>query len=61
MLTKIIGYTYFFLCPFIGGMLPYITISWIMGEDYMPLFAWHSMIWVCMFPAFDGSKYQRSL
>ena len=66
MFTKIVGWTFIFLCPFVGGNLLLIMglewwdlISHDMGINAMIA---SSVAWLILFCAwFDGSKYQRDL
>ena len=66
MFTKIVGWTFLFLSPLIGGNLLVIMCLGLMDiithDTGMYVFGISSVAWVILFCAwFDGSKYQRDL
>lgn len=62
-MTKLIGWTFVLLCPFIGGTMGLALIYHVLtGRPWETLFVVASGVWVLLFCLwFDGSKYQRNL
>jgi len=62
-MTKLIGWTFILLSPFVGGTLALALVYQLMGgKNWEVLFVAASGAWVLLYCLwFDGSKYQRNL
>ena len=65
MFTKIIGWTFVLICPFMGGAfitMAYILYNGLPTEYISKYFLWYSIIWFLLYSIwFEGSKYQKIL
>jgi hypothetical protein len=66
MFVKIVGWTFFLMCPFVGGPLAIVAVlsalEVITPEAWPVLYGGWSVIWVVLYALwFDGSKYQLRL
>lgn len=64
-MKTIIGLTFVLMCPFLGGLFPFVLFGYILEYSYDQIcvaFAIYTWIWILGYILwFDGSKYQRIL
>lgn len=61
-MIKLIGWLFFFMCPYVAGIIPFLLVGWLFEFNALEYFVGWGIIWFILFVLwFDGSKYQRSL